>query len=271
MHPNPCHASVWPPPDGSYDYFLELNDSELAWEFLRRNPDYQQDVHQHQEALVRPRAVASGQKVWFGAQHTMAACRWGLTRFVDPALLAPEAPIDWMEDLGAAKIDAVAREPRRGERSDVHLAELQCVRHIVVFADGEETVLINTSDKALTLRLRGATALRGPVCLTFQIAGIKALPYSGRSILNLPDMLTGRPRKFNRSRRRLLLREAVIALDGRTAGATYQDVAVVIAGAESARAAWRSSDHSLKDRMRRALKAGMRFRNGGYRTLIKQK
>ena len=271
MHPNSCHAPIWPPPDGGYDYILELNDSEVAWEFLRRNPDYQEDVLRYQAGLVRPRAMASGQKVWFDAQHTMAARRWGLSRFVDPALLAPEAPIDWMEDLGAAKIDAVAREPRRGERSDVHLAELQCVRHIVVFADGEETVLINTSDKALTLRLRGATALRGPVCLTFQIAGIKALPYSGRSILNLPDMLTGRPRKFNRSRRRLLLREAVIALDGRTAGATYQDVAVVIAGAESARAAWRSSDHSLKDRMRRALKAGMLLRSGRYRTLIEQK
>ena len=271
MHPNSCLAPVWPPPDGSYDYILELNDSEVAWEFLRRNPDYQQDVHRRQEVLVRPRAVASGQKVWFDAQHTMAACRWGPSRFVDPASRAPEAPIDWMEDLGAAKIDAVAREPCQGEQSDLHLAELQCVRHIVVSSDGGETLLINTSDKALTLRLRGATALRGPVCLTFEIAGIMALPYSARSILGLPDMLTGRPRKFDGSRRQLLLREAVIALDGRTAGATYQDVAVVIAGAESARAAWRTSDHSLKDRMRRALKAGMRFRNGGYRTLIKQK
>ena len=271
MHPNPCLAPIWPPPDGGYDYILELNDSEVAWEFLRRNPDYQQDVLRYQAGLVRPRAMASGQNVWFDAQHTMAACRWGLSRFVDPASRAPEAPIDWIEELGAAKIDAVARAPRKGERSDVHLAELQCIRHIVVSSGGEEALLINTSDKALTLRLRGTTALRGPVCLTFLIDGIRALRDAGRSILNLPDMLTGRPRKFNRSRRQLLLREAVIALDGRTAGATYQDVAVVIAGVESARAAWRSSDHSLKDRMRRALKAGMRFRNGRYRILIEQK
>ena len=271
MHPNPCLAPVWPPPDGAYDYILELNDSEVAWEFLRRNPDYQQDVHRRRDALVQPRAMASGQKVWFEAQHTMAAGRWGLARYVDPASRAPEAPIDWMEDLGAAKIDAVARKPCRGERSDVYLAELLCVRHIVVSSGGEEALLINTSDKALTLRLQGATALRGPVCLTFQIAGMRALPDAGRSILSLPDMPTGRRRKFNRSLRQLLLREAVIALDGRTAGATYRDIAVVIAGAECARAAWRSSNHSLKDRMRRALKAGMRFRNGGYRTLIKQK
>ena len=237
MNTNPCPAPIWPPPDGAYDYILELNDSEVAWEFLRRNPDYQRDVSQCQEALSHPQDMVSGQKVWFDDQHTMTARRWGLLRFVDPALRAPEAPIDWMEELGAAKIDALAREPRQGEPSDAHLAELLCVRHIVVSSGGEETLLINTSDKALTLTLRDATALRGPV----------------------------------RSRRQRLLREAVIALDGRIAGATHQDVAGVIAGAERARAAWKNSDPSLKDRMRRALKAGMLLRNGRYRILIQQK
>jgi len=271
MRKVPSLAPIWPPPDGGYDYFLELNDSEVAWEFLRRNPGYQQDVHPYQEAVVRPRATASGQHVWFDDRHTLAARRWGLSRFVDPTTRAPEAPIDWTEELGAAKIDAVARESRHGERPDVHLTELLCVRHIVISADGEETALINTSDRALTLRLRGTTALRGPVCLTFQIAGLRALPGAGRSILSLPDLLASRPRTLNRSRRQLLLREALIALDGRAAGATYREVAAVVVGAESARAAWKNSDQSLKDRMRRALKAGMAIRNGRYRTLIEQK
>ena len=215
--------------------------------------------------------MSSGQKIWFERPYSMAAPKWGLSRLIDPALLASDAPIDWSEDLGAAKIDAVARDPNKGELTDVHLTELQCVRHIVVSPNGDETVLIATSDKALTLRLRGTTALRGPVCLTFQIAGLRALPDAGRSILSLPDLLVGRSRKFDRSRRRLLLREAVIALDGRTAGATYQEVAEVIAGTECARAAWKSSNHSLKDRMRRALKAGVVLRNGRYRALIEQK
>ena len=271
MRPNPSLAPIRPPLDGGYDYFLELNDSEMAWEFLRRNPGYQQDVRPHQEALLRPRAIVSGQTVWSGDQGTLTSHRWGLSRFVDPASRAPEAPIDWIEDLGAAKIDAVARDPRQGERSDMTLAELQCIRHIVVSADGGETLLINTSDKALSLRLHGTTTLRGPVCLTFQIAGMTALPGAGRALQCLPDLLKGHPRKPNRSRRRLLLREALIALDGRAAGATYQDVAVVIAGAETARAAWKNADPLLKDRMRRALKAGMALRNGRYRLLIEQK
>ena len=271
MRPNPSLAPIWPPLDGGYDYFLELNDSEMAWEFLRRNPGYQQDVRPHQEALPRPRAIVSGQTVWSGDQSTLTSHRWGLSRFVDPASRAPEAPIDWIEDLGAAKIDALARDPRQGERPDVNLSELQCVRHIIVSADGEETLLINTTDKALTLRLRGTTALRSPVCLTFQIAGMTALPGAGRALQSLPNLIAGRPRKPNRARRRLLLREALIALDGRAAGATYQDVAVVIAGAETARAAWKNADPLLKDRMRRALKAGMALRNGRYRILIEQK
>ena len=238
---------------------------------MRQNPDYQRDVNQRQNALSDPQTMISGQKIWFDQQRTVAASCWGLTRFVDPALLASEAPIDWIEELGVAKIDAVVRKPSKGERSDVHLAELQCVRHIVVSPDGGETVLINTSEKALTLRLCGTTALRDPVCLTFQIAGMGALPGTGRSLQSLPDLLAGGPRKFNRSRRQLLLRDALVALDGRQAGATYRDVAVVIAGVERARTAWRSSDHSLKDRLRRALKSGERLRNGRYPILIGQK
>ena len=33
----------WPPDIGAYDYALALCPSDLAWEFLRRNPDYQRD------------------------------------------------------------------------------------------------------------------------------------------------------------------------------------------------------------------------------------
>ena len=247
---------------------LQLNDSEVAWEFLRRNLAYQQDASRHEPVPSQPQTLESGQKVWRDRQHAPAALRWGLPRFVEPALRAPDAPIDWNEAFGAARIDALVRLPASGERPDLHLADLRCVSHIVITPDGAETLLINTSERALMLRLCGQTTLNGPVCLTFQIAGLRALPAAGLSLLSLPDLLASRPRTLDRSRRRLLMRDALVALDGRTAGASYREIAAVIAGAERAQAAWKSSDHSLKDRMRRALKAGLALCNGRYRLLI---
>jgi hypothetical protein len=65
-----------------------------------------------------------------------------------------------------------------------------------------------------------------------------------------------------------LLRDALIVLDGRAAGASYRDIASVIYGADRARAAWNSPSRSIKDRLHRAFNIGKAFRDGGYRALI---
>ncbi len=66
----------------------------------------------------------------------------------------------------------------------------------------------------------------------------------------------------------LALRDALIALDGRRAHATYRDIATVIFGAERTGEAWRSASTALKDRIRRALKRGLELVAGGYRELL---
>ena len=48
----------WPPDIGAYDYALTLCASELAWEFLRRNPDYQRDYRLSRRGLDNSRSLA---------------------------------------------------------------------------------------------------------------------------------------------------------------------------------------------------------------------
>lgn len=64
------------------------------------------------------------------------------------------------------------------------------------------------------------------------------------------------------------MREAIVALDGRCAGASYLETAVVLFGARRARAAWSSLSRAMKDRMCRALRKGERLRDGGYCKLL---
>ena len=75
-------------------------------------------------------------------------------------------------------------------------------------------------------------------------------------------------RNAARSRERLFMRDALIALDARRIGATYRATAAIIYGAEHARAAWSSSSTAIKERMRHALARGEQFRDGAYRTLL---
>ncbi len=120
----------------------------------------------------------------------------------------------------------------------------------------------------MTLRLHGAHAVDQPVVLTFQIPGLSRARALGTLLAGLPDLLAAVPRRPQHSLRNILMRDSLIALDGRRAGASYRDMASIIHGAPSAHYDWKSGNRSIKDHLHRALKLGMTLRDGGYRTLI---
>jgi hypothetical protein len=70
------------------------------------------------------------------------------------------------------------------------------------------------------------------------------------------------------SRNRLVLRNALVALDGRHLGASHRDIAEVILGRERVREAWSGRGGWLKERMRRAVAIGEELRDGGYRRAL---
>jgi hypothetical protein len=71
----------WPPPRGAYDYVLTLNDEEIAWEGLRRNPGYQRHYRLNAAAHTKPRRLATGQSIWRVASLPSGCERWGLHPF----------------------------------------------------------------------------------------------------------------------------------------------------------------------------------------------
>jgi len=188
--------------------------------------------------------------------------------FVDPALSAPDAPISWLDTAGAAVLDARSSLAAPRVLPDIVLTQLPSVTHVVLGPADTEQLLIRTSDCAVTLRLHGAHAADGPVRLTFQVPGLSRAQGLGTLLAELPDLLAATPRRSKRSRRQFLLRDALIVLDGRGAGASYREIACVIYGTERARTAWNSLSRSLKDRLHRAFNIGKALRDGGYRTLI---
>jgi hypothetical protein len=129
-------------------------------------------------------------------------------------------------------------------------------------------VLVRTTDHAVTLRLHGAHAAEGPVQLTFLVPGLSGAQDLGTLLAALPGLLVTAPRRLKRSRRQILMRDALIVLDGREAGASYRDIATVIYGARLTTDAWTSTSRSLSDRLLRAYRLGRALRDGGYRTLI---
>ena len=79
--PRPKVGPDWPPLPGAYDYVLTLSGPELAWEFLRRNPDYQREARRHRADQIKPRPLPSGQLLWRIRVPHHRAKQWGLCPF----------------------------------------------------------------------------------------------------------------------------------------------------------------------------------------------
>lgn len=77
---DPQHHAHWYP-TAAYLYILGLDMLALAWEYLRRHPDYRLDWLRHHR---RPQAAQQ------------AVQRWGLRLWEDPALDARDAHPAWL-------------------------------------------------------------------------------------------------------------------------------------------------------------------------------
>ena len=135
---------------------------------------------------------------------------------------------------------------------------------MVVGPDRVECLLIRTSRRSLTLRLTGHRATRAPVCLTFHVPARSKVREAAASLASFPDLLRRKPRWVKRTRSQVLIRDALVAVDGREAGASHREVAEVSVGRKRVREEWSARGGWLKERMRRALAVGEALCDGGH-------
>jgi hypothetical protein len=142
--------------------------------------------------------------------------------------------------------------------------------HLLIDDRKRNHLLLICGNLALQLLIEGADLLSGPVYLNFIIPGLTGIGsaieklVALRQILARPAELPYTPRAW--SAQTLRLRNALIALDGHAAGASYRDVAAVIFGKHRVARDW--PDPSLKDLVRRSLKRGQAYAGGGYLAFI---
>jgi hypothetical protein len=90
----------WPAPITAYDYVFTLCPSDLAWEFLRRNPQYQRDYRLSRRGGLQTRRLRSGHQLIRIRRHTLRSITWGLHPFCRSG------------GAGSRSSDLLARQPR---------------------------------------------------------------------------------------------------------------------------------------------------------------
>ncbi|WP_256837346.1 DUF7011 domain-containing protein [Pseudomonas aeruginosa] len=231
-------------PGAAYLYVLHLDGPALAWEYLRRHPDYRRD--------------------WLRrCRHPEAAQRWGLRLLEDPALDARDAHPAWFPDH-----DSVVRlQPDDDPPPDAVAFDFWRIPgNKQLIHDGRRLVLL-TRWPGSHVRLALASGLAQGMGYTYAVcASVQPYPrcraWRGRwtrcrRCRAVP--VAARPRPAATA---LLELHTLQALDGTLAGASLRLVADVLFGTED----WHA-DGALRARVRRLVRRGQRLMRGGYRRL----
>lgn len=244
-------AAPWYP-TAAYLYVLHLDDLALAWEYLRRHPDYRRDW------LRRHRAPETAQG-------------WGLRMLEDPALDARDAHPAWLPgNPCTAQLHPDIDPPPNAVAFE--LWRVPGHKHLV--HDGRRLMLA-THWPGCCLRLTLAPSLEDGMAYVYAIRSCYMACARHCTLRAELDKLTvatqGTPAAVARPRpapTALQELHSLQALDATLAGASLREVAEGLFGTDAIVHGW-YADGGLRSRVRRLVRRGLTLMRGGYRRLAR--
>ena len=203
----------------------------------------------------------------------LRAERWGLFAFADPLRPACKTSVFWLPHMSRRTIRARCNLNISNHSADViRLASFRTKRVAVAGVDGVSVVTMKSGDSRTSLVAHGWPVLTRPARVTFELDGFDELTARIdclRMLQKLADPASTIPDAPLPSAVDNRLRQALLALDGSLAGASYRQIATTIFGDERVRRDWDAASRFLKERTRRLVAKGRALMNGGYRDLLR--
>lgn len=239
------HARHWHPV-AAYLFVLHLDGPSLAWEYLRRNPDYRFDWQHHR------------------GEEAEAQC-WCLRRYEDPGCDARRVQPAWLAEFDASI-------PLRVDDDPPEVAPAFCLwdipGHKSLSDDGRQLRLTSTvGDQVAHMTL--ARDLEDGMPYAYAVRAGEQAGARWRAIEAQLAMLNTAPEASHPrpSRTALAHMHALQALDGVLAGASQREVAAAVFGRQAVAERW-YADGDLRAQVRRTIRAGKALMSGGYRRLL---
>lgn len=233
-------------PTAAYIYTLHLDGPTLAWEYLRRNRDYQNEWQQHTTSL--------------------SAQRWGLRYFEDPRLDARSAEPLWLHDPDAL-IHLTADHDRPSNAFTLWCRQ----SHKRLFHDGHRLLLTHTIGHQ-QVRLALNTSVYDGQAVAYVISAGAHMLTQWHAVEHYQRLLSSSPSPQSisvqrPSRTALLHMRCLQAIDGAMAGASHRAIATMLYGVEAVNARW-DSDSALRSHVRYLLRRAQTYCTTKYRELL---
>jgi hypothetical protein len=244
-----------------YAFVNSLPAAGCAWEFLRRNPDYQNAW------------LAASSEPLRSVGESCDAAAWGLVRFESPERNARLANVFWHRSVSREVLPVMASKTEHAEQiQELPPYGLQCRVTMQAGRDGEQHILFAEEGRSFQLEVHGLQGLAN-VRLATEVVLLSPRQAAARlqALRRFSDMITHRRLRtflYPPDKRASRFARLLQVLDGSNAGASYRDIALVIFGEERVSADWRDPGAHLRDHLRRALHSGRALMMSGYRRLL---
>ena len=251
-----------------YAYTGGLDGPGWAWEFLRRNERFLCDCRLSRAGLPVQVDHVSGAIYLRPRRRFLRAETWGLMLFPNPAKPSTETPVFWLPDTLTHHVNGTMSPANDNTDETLSLQDFACQRMVLV-NDRTEHVNIRNAQDSARLSLAGQSILLGECKYAFQVEGLSRLENVTETLRALTKLrkVSTSP-KPQHSQFEIHLRNYLVALDGHFAGRSYRDIAEVIYGRDRVKHVWTNETRHLKEGMRRAVRRGIEFMEGEYRTLL---
>jgi hypothetical protein len=240
-----------------YAPLLDADRTLFAWEWLRRDPDYQAAASM---ALDSPSCAAA---------DPPGPAAFGLVAFERPDLQVPLARPVWRSDADPS----VLRASPEAAGSDEDCFDLKRVEGIarLLAENGAEQLLLSNGLQVIRLDGPPGTFTSGPVCLRYSLRGFASAELPLLSLRRL--LALSRTGRFARSlhRREPRARRWILALrawDALASGAGQRDIAKQLLGRSVAAPGWRAHDPSIRSQAQRLVRSARSMAAGRYRALL---
>lgn len=177
------------------------------------------------------------------------------------------ADCHWQPALYPSVLPATVRKLAPHEQDKAaKLARFRCRKSLVITPDGTQHLVLADDRTFVQVMAEGADILADDTAVTYHIDGLDGRATRQAETWHRLVTLKNRPASGRRKRKPtqqvLRLRECLMALDGRLAGASDRDIAIRLYGLETVAENWRTGDDSLRARTRRRIARGLRLMNG---------
>lgn len=262
-------GTAWERRLDDYAYTKGLDGPGWAWEFLRRNANYRQDVREHLATLPTSITHISGAKIFMLPQRVETAEKWGLVAFANPEQSARDAALFWLPTHMNSIVSCHAKPANDNHPEQLSLSNFNGQKSVLVTPVCEH-ILIQKLHTTARLIIRGTSFLEGECVLTFSFEGIDNALSGLITLRNLRHLLCSSRETLVPVRPSdLKYRDYLVALDGHLAQRSYRDIAEVLYGTDRVKEVWTNETRHLKDKVRRAVYAGIELMNGCYIKLLK--